>query len=170
MKRFVWLGALCFLIISGLSGRVVADDTEVAIAVEDAAPEIEITILDDGTEEIQEIRPEEAYAPVVVDERYLAIKIYAKQRIHAILEEIEGLADRSAEGELQRQIEQIKMDAEIERLTLLKEDAENRGDALLADELADEIDHREQVARPDAGRSRAAVSRQEMTLQEGGRP
>lgn len=160
MKRFVWIIAASFFILSGLAGWTVADDTEMPIATEDAAPEIEIIILDDGTEEIQEIRPEEAYAPVVVNERYLAVKVSAQQRIETIMQQIRELADPSEEGELQRQISQIKHEAEIERLTLMKEDAENRGDADLSEELAAEIEHREQVARPDTGRSRAAVSQQ----------
>lgn len=170
MKRSLLISIALLLIFSGLPGLAVADDTEDAIAVADAVPEIEIIILDDGTEEIQEILPEEAYTPVVVDERYLAVKASARQRIETILQQIRELDDPSEEGELQRQIAQIKHEAEIERLLLIKADAENRGDAVLADELADEIDHREQVARPDAGRSRAAVSRQEMILQKGGRP
>ena len=151
MKRSILIGITFLFVLSGVPSVALAEEsTEIAAAV-DAPPEIEIIILEDGTEELQKILPPEAYAPLILDERYLAIKVDADQRIQAILEQIEGLADRSTEGELQRQIEQIKMDAEIERLTLLKEDAENRQDDALANELAYEIDHLGRIDEPVIG-------------------
>lgn len=153
-KCLLLLTAFLFLI-SGVHAWAHADDSEgeVVVVTGPAAevPEIEIIVLEDGTEEVQEILPASAYAPVMVDERYLAIQVDARQRIAAILEQIRELDDGSAEGELQKQIEQIKLDAEIERLTVLKEDAETQGDHDLADELAYEIDHLERIDEPTIG-------------------
>lgn len=114
-------------------------------------PLVEIIILEDGTEEVQEIPPDSAYATASSDEPYLAMKTDTQQRIDALLEQIRELENKSEEGELQKQIEQIKSDAEIERLTLLKTDAESQGDYDLADELAYEIDHLERIDQPTIG-------------------
>lgn len=114
-------------------------------------PIVEIIILEDGTEEVQEILPDSAYATAPSDERYLAMKTDAQQLIDALLEQIRELENKNEEGELQKQIEQIKSDAEIERLTLLKTDAESQGDYDLADELAYEIDHLERIDQPTIG-------------------
>jgi hypothetical protein len=155
MKRsMLFLTAYLFLCV-GIHAWTQPDDQKGVVseiagpAVE--APEIEIIVLEDGTEEVQEIFPDSAYAPVMVDERFLAIRVDAQQKIDALLIQINGLADGSKEGQLQKQIEQIKMDAEIKRLALLKEDAENRKDDDLAEELANEIDHLRRIDEPVIG-------------------
>jgi hypothetical protein len=155
MKRCLFILTAFLFLISGAHAWAEADDSEGEVVVVNGLaaeePEIEIIVLEDGTEEVQEILPASAYAPVMVDERYLAIQVDARQRIEAILSQIRDLADGSEEGELQKQIEQIKMDAEIERLAVLKADAENRGDDEMADELAYEIEHRARIDEPVIG-------------------
>lgn len=115
-------------------------------------PIIEILVLEDGSEEVQEILPDSAYATASSDERYLAMKTDAQERIDILLEQIRELENNSEEGELQKQIEQIKMDAEIERLTVLKEDAEAREDVDLADEYTVEINNLTIIDQPIVGR------------------
>lgn len=155
MKRSLFILTAFLFLISGAHAWAEADDSEGEVVVVNGLaaeePEIEILVLEDGTEEVQEILPASAYAPVMMDERYLAIKFDARQRIDAILEQIRGLADGSGEAELQKQIEQIKMDAEIERLTVLKEDAEVREDYELAAEIAYEIDRLGSIDEPVIG-------------------
>lgn len=155
MRRMLVLLTLVLFLFPVFHAWSQADESEgevVAITGPAAeAPEVEIIVLEDGTEEVQEILPASAHAPVMVDERYLAIKVDARQRIEAILEQIRELDDGSNEGELQKQIEQVKMDAEIERLVVLKENAEVREDYELADELAYEIDHLGRIDEPAIG-------------------
>ena len=155
MKQILFILTAFLFLILGTHAWAQADDPEgVVVAMTgpaDEGPEVEIIILEDGTEEIQELLPDSAYAPASSDERYLAMKTDAQQRIDALLEQVRELENKSEEGELQKQIEQIKMDAEIERLTMLKEDAEAREDVDLADELASEIVYLERIDVPAIG-------------------
>lgn len=153
MRQILFLCVFFFLM---LCSPVLAQEgqTEAAAGVTGDVveePLIEIIVLEDGNEEVQEILPDSAYSTGPADEGYLAMKIDARQRINILLEQIRELENKNEEAELQKQIEQIKTDAEIERLTLLKTAAESHEDYDLADELANEIDHLERIDQPIIG-------------------
>ncbi len=85
------------------------------------------------------------------DDRIQAIEMEAQEKIRLVLEKINNLEDKSQEGELQKQIERIKLDAEIARFTVQKQDAENEGNVELAKELQNEINHLKTVNQPVYG-------------------
>ena len=87
-------------------------------------------------------------APEKLDPRILEIVNEAQGKIQAIVEQINQLEDKSQEGELQKEIERIKLDAEIARLKIVMHDADERGDIDLADMLGDEIDRLENPEEP----------------------
>lgn len=162
-KILVLLTILLFLLVGAAAWAQAAEPEAPADAVDEiiiAEPEIEIIVLEDGTEEIQEILPASARPPRCVDEDYLAIKVAAQQQIDAILEQIENLDDRSDESELHREIERIKKAAEVERLVMLQEKAEAEGNLDLADEMAEEIAHLEKIDQPAARVSQDLPSEQ----------
>ena len=130
-----------------------ATDAPVVEAGETEAEAItsEVIVLEDGTEEVQISIPSEEVVHVYVDDRILAIESEAQEKILAVVEEIDQLADRSEEGELQKEIERIKLDAEIARLKIYVEDAEDAQDFDLAYEIRDEIDHLENLDQPVVG-------------------
>ncbi len=168
MKRSFLMAMGCLFFFMVIPSMAIAQDDEEESILTPPDPEIEIIILDDGTEEEQVVLSDDAYAPVMIDERYLAIRVNANAQIEAILEQIRQLSDPNDEGDLQRQIEWVKHEADIERLMLMKEDAEDRGDTAVADELAAEIAHRESIRLPDFGRVAPGVSEQEHIEQKGG--
>lgn len=120
-------------------------------AAETGAITTEVIVLEDGTEEVQITMAASESAHRFADERVLAIEREAQEKILAIVEEIKLLADRSDEGELQRRIERIKLDAEIARLEMQMEDAWDAQDHDLADKLRDEIEHVENLDTPVIG-------------------
>jgi len=63
------------------------------------------------------------------DDRVVAIEKEAREKIKAVLEEIHQLADKSDEDKLHKEIEKIKLEAEIARLLIYLEDAENAQDS-----------------------------------------
>jgi len=75
----------------------------------------------------------------------------AQENIQAVLEEIDQLADKSDEGELQKKIERIKMNAEIARFKIYMEDAEDAQDFDRVSEISDEINHLENLDKPTIG-------------------
>ena len=85
------------------------------------------------------------------DERILAVESDAQEKILAIVEEINWLTDKSDEAELQKEIEKIKLDAEIARLRIQMEDAEDAQDFDLAYQIRDEIDHLATLDEPVVG-------------------
>lgn len=86
-----------------------------------------------------------------VDDRILAVESDAQEKILAIVEEINLLTDKSDEAELQKEIEKIKLDAEIARLGIRMEDAEDAQDFDLAYQIRDEIDHLATLDEPVVG-------------------
>ena len=92
--------------------------------------------------------PEKPEVHKFIDPRILEIENEAQGKIQAIVEQINQLEDKSQEGELQKEIEQIKLDAEIARLKIVMHDADERGDIDLADMLGDEIDRLENPEEP----------------------
>lgn len=156
MKRTLMIFAIVLLLAAGFQSWARADESNEGVIAREGpsaeAVEVETILLEDGTEEVQKTRSvSPTYAQLPRDERIAAIETEARARIKALMEEIRGLADRSGEGEIQRRIERIKMDAEIERLTLLKEDAEKQGDEEKAYELANELDHLGSIDEPVIG-------------------
>ena len=94
---------------------------------------------------------EERVAPGFIDERVLLIESEAQEKILAVVDEINQLANKSHEPELQKEIERIKLDAEIARLRIYMQDAEEKEDFELADELSDQIDYLENLNEPVVG-------------------
>lgn len=85
------------------------------------------------------------------DDRILAVKSDAQDRIRALVEEINQLSDRSEEAGLQKEIERIKLDAEIARLRIQMEDAEDKGDFDLARKIQEELNHLATLDEPIVG-------------------
>jgi hypothetical protein len=86
-----------------------------------------------------------------MDERILRVQQDAQEEILAVIEEINQLEDKSAEPELQKEIERIKLDAEIARLKIYMQDAEEKEKFELADEFSDHIDYLENLNEPVVG-------------------
>lgn len=111
----------------------------------------EQVISDGDSEEVQIEAPKAKIVHKFTDVRILAIESEAQEKIQAIVEEINQLADKSDEGELQKEVERIKLDAEIARLRIQMEDAEDAQNFDIADEIRDEIDHLENLDKPSIG-------------------
>jgi hypothetical protein len=94
---------------------------------------------------------EERVAPGFIDERVLLIESEAQEKILALVDEINQLANKSHEPELQKEIERIKLDAEIARFRVEKEIAEDEENFDLAQKIQDEIDHLENLNEPVVG-------------------
>ena len=110
----------------------------------------EIIVLEDGTEEALSSYPEKDVVPAFVDDRLAAIESEAQEKIQTVLLEIE-IFEGGDEGELQKQIETIKRDAEIARLGIRLEDAEEAQDFELAYQIREEIEHLENLGEPVVG-------------------
>jgi len=104
-----------------------------------------------GTEEVMITTPVAETVHAFTDDRVVAIKKEAQENIQAVLEEIDQLADKSDEGELQKKIERIKMNAEIARFKIYMEDAEDAQDFDRVSEISDEINHLENLDKPTIG-------------------
>ncbi len=131
-------------------------DAPVAASVLEAAVAItEVVVLEDGTvEEHIRIPATETGTDVqarVANKEIVAIENEARQKIAAVRENINRLADRSDEGELQKEIERIKLDAEIARFEVLRQAAEEKENFELADELQQEISHLQTIDQPVYG-------------------
>lgn len=131
----------------------VGSDQSAGETVEVANPAVtsEVIVLEDGTKEVMITTPAAEAVHAFADDRVVAIEKEARGKIQAVLEEIDQLADKSDEGELQKKIERIKLDAEIARLRINLEDAEDAQDSDRAFEISDEIDHLENLDRPAIG-------------------
>ncbi len=86
-----------------------------------------------------------------MDEYILALKENAHAKIQAIAAEIEQLADRSDEGELQKKIEKIKLEEEITRLHIQLELVKDSDNQRLVAEMEKEIAHLETIDQPVIG-------------------
>ena len=168
MNRSILI-AMVFLFVSFVAATmaVAQEEPDEAMSIS-PDPDIQIIVLEDGTEEMQEIIPTEAYAPMRIDERYLSIRANADRQIQEILEQIRQQPDSKTRAALHRQIESIKYDEEIERITMVMEDAGEQGDEVLADELAAEIEHIEIIRQRGFGRETSGVSEQAKFRSEGG--
>lgn len=153
MKRVVlFLSMLLLLFMPVLSQADETAEMESAVVTgETEAVEEQIIVLEDGTEEVHTIRLQAEGVYRFADERIVAIEDEAREKINAVLDEIGRLADKSDEGELQKEVEEIKLDAEIARFRILMQDAEDAEDLDLADELGDEIAHLESLDEPVIG-------------------
>lgn len=131
----------------------VGTDETAGETVEVAAPAAtsEVIVLEDGTEEVMITTPAAEGINMFADDRVVAIEKEAREKIQAVLEEIHQLEDKSDEGKLQKEIEKIKLEAEIARLLIYLEDAEVAQDSDRANELIDEIDHLENLDQPVVG-------------------
>jgi len=148
MRTILFLSVCVFIFtpVFAMAGDVTQYEAAVEVVEgETEAATTEVIVLEDGTEEVHTIRPQTQDVYRFADERILAIEDKAREKIYAILDEINRLEDRSDEGELQKEIERIKLDAEIARFKMLMQDAEDAEDFDLADELWEEIEHLETV-------------------------
>lgn len=121
------------------------------VAVETPTVVSEVIVLEDGTEEVIISTPVSKTVHAFVDDRILVIKSDVQEKILAVVEEISQLEDKSHEGELQKQIETIKLDAEIAQLRIQMENAEDAQDFELAYKIRDEIEHLENQDIPSIG-------------------
>jgi hypothetical protein len=85
------------------------------------------------------------------DARWIEVDQNAKAEIAAVIEEIERLDETGDEPALQREIERIKLDAEISRLRIMMEDAEKQEDNDRVDAIWDEIEHLSALDEPVVG-------------------
>ena len=131
----------------------VGSDQSAGETVEVAAPNItsEVIVLEDGTEEVMITTPAAEAVHAFADDRVVAIEKEARKKIQAVLEEIDQLADKSDEGELQKKIQRIKLDTEIARLRIYMEDADDEQDFDRVSEISDEINHLENLDKPAIG-------------------
>jgi hypothetical protein len=113
--------------------------------------EAEILVLEDGTEEALSSYPKKDIVPASVDDRLAAIESEAQEKIQTVLLEIDQPEGGTDDGELQKQIETIKRDAEIARLRIRLEDAEEAQDFDLSYQIRDEIEHLENLGEPVIG-------------------
>lgn len=125
-----------------------AEIEPVVIKAETGIVEQQVIVLEDGTEEVCIIAPRSEGVHRFADKRILAIEKQTRAKIHAVQEEIDRLADKSDAGELQKEIQRIKLDAEIARLKILIKDAEDAGDLELIDALGKEIEYLETQDEP----------------------
>ena len=93
------------------------------------------------------------------DQRVVAVEHDAQAEISAVLAEINKLDSQQDEPTLQREIERIKLDAEITRLKIMIEDAENQGDHDRADALWEEIERLVTLDEPAVGVPQAQPAR-----------
>ncbi len=132
-----------FLILVG-SGIALSGETETAVlppseAVVGAEPAA------DDSSAIQARDPQKRH------NRYAVVKEDARSQIAGVLAEIHALEDRGDEPELQREIERIKLDAEIARLQIVQQDANQKGDRNLIQEIEAEIGHLMVIDEPVIG-------------------
>jgi len=137
MKRivlFVFLPIVVLLAVSvfGTANDGASDQVVFAVPVEDDAATISAQCADCK----------------YVDERIRAVESDAQQKIQAILGEIGLLADKSDEAELQKDIERIKRDAEVARLGIEMEIAEDGGDFEAALKITEELEHLRKLEEP----------------------
>ena len=103
-----------------------------------------------------------------MDEHVLAVKEKARARVEALAAEIEQLADRGEEAELQKKIEKIKLDAEIARLHIQLELVRDREDQVLAAEIEKEISHLETIDEPVIGTQGEQPEPESAKINDGG--
>lgn len=153
MKRVILFLSMFLLLLTPVFGQAeeTGDMESAVVTVETVAVEEQVIVLEDGTEEVHIVRTRVEGVDRFADERIVAIEDEAREKIKAVLEEIDGLGDRSGEGALQKEIERIKLDAEIARLRVIQKDAEDAGEPDLADEMRDEIEHLETLDEPVIG-------------------
>jgi hypothetical protein len=136
----------------GLAGDAVMGDAagDIRREVIDEAP-VFISVDAGDEENMDAAQTDFADAPQIVDERIRRIENDAAAEIRGVVTEIDMLADRSEEAELQKEIERIKLDAEIARLRIYVQDAEAGGYFDIADEYHDQIDYLEKLNEPVIG-------------------
>jgi DNA-binding transcriptional MerR regulator len=104
-------------------------------------PDLIVSAPDQNAEEVQIPTATDNNSRYYLDEYILALKENAHAKIQARVAEIEQLADRSDEGEVQKKIEKIKLEEEITRLHIQIELAKDDKDQKLVAEMEKEIAH-----------------------------
>lgn len=156
MKQVILFLSMFLLLVTSVFSLAEESVTDEPVVVErwraeSGAIETQVIVLEDGTEEVHTIMPEAEGVHRFADERILAIEDEAREKIRTILDEIHGLADRSDEGDLQKKIGKIKLDAEIACRTIRMEDAWDAEDYDSANKMREEIDHLKNLDEPAVG-------------------
>ena len=146
VAMLVFLGTVVFSAEPGTSG-----DGEIVKAGVVVPPGLIVSVPDQNAEEVQIPTTTDLDSRDHMDEYILALKESAQAIILALTDEIEQLADRSDEGELQKKIEKIKLEEEIARLHLQLELVKDSEDQKLAAEIEKEIAHLETIDQPVIG-------------------
>jgi protein-arginine kinase activator protein McsA len=139
MKRlflFIFLSGFLLLVTSSVMAQEGVDQ------LAQQTPQVNSIIAEEG---------KQSFPQKYIDERILAVEKDAQDKINTIVEEINGLTDCGKEPELQKQIEKIKLDAEVARLKIELEIAEEEGNVDVAQKLRDEINHLENLDNPVVG-------------------
>lgn len=105
-------------------------------------------VLEDGTQEFQRTPVTANEVSSYMDERYRAIRERTRLKINGILTQIRTVENPGDAGELQKQIERIKRDGNIERLSFMHADAEKLGQSERAGEYSKEISRLQSGATP----------------------
>ena len=149
---FVSMLLIMFIPVFGMAEDV-SSDQAAGETVEVAPPAVtsEVIVLEDGTEEVIISIPAAEAVHAFVDDRVVAIQSEAQEKIQGVVEDINQLADKSDEGELQKKIERIKLDAEIARFKIYLQDAEDAQDSDRTFEISNEIDQLENLDKPAIG-------------------
>lgn len=155
MKPFVLFVSMLLTIFLPVFGMAedVAPQQAAGETVEAAPPAVAsgVMVLEDGTEEVVISRPTVEAVHSSSDERVAAVQGQAREKARAVVEEIDRLADKSDEGELQKKIERIKLDADIARFEIYLQDAEDVEDFDRASEISNEIEHLKNMDQPAIG-------------------
>ncbi|MCK5231364.1 MAG: hypothetical protein KAR13_13915, partial [Desulfobulbaceae bacterium] len=104
-----------------------------------------------ASEEVHIAPSKEQVVYKFIDDRILAVKTDAQDRIRVLVEEISQLSDRSEEAGLQKEIERIKLDAEIARLGIQMENAEDEENFDFVRMIQEELDHLATLDEPVVG-------------------
>ena len=158
MQRFIFFLSMFAFLLSA-----VFSDSEEIGQYDPTAGEtaVQAVIVQPPQEELAALEAEDEQMPVpaaaetadlrFLDERILRVELNAQKEILAVVEEIDQLEDKSAEYELQKEIERIKLDAEIARLRIYADDAEAEENIELVEEFNDHIDYLEALHEPVVG-------------------
>lgn len=86
-----------------------------------------------------------------LNKQVLAVMQEAEQSIQVKLRELQNLTDRTQEPELQKEIEHIKQDAEIARLTIILDIAKKQEQLEVVNQIQQEIKHLAEIEEPTTG-------------------
>ncbi len=140
MKRLNLL--ICFVVCALLGASVFS---EIYSFIE------EDPITESGVEAVQEPELLTKSLADIEGEEVSAVSADAPSKIATLSAQIEGLEDKNLEPGLQRQIEQLKLEAEISRIEGAVAKAKELGDFKLVGEYSAELEHLSRINEPVVG-------------------